>query len=393
MSEPRTSDVDLAFWRHAQLWLVCAGVLLVLYGYARDPIWVEQTYVEGWGSALAIVLSVLTAAAPFSVAEVVIVGAVIYELLYLFAALSEVAAKRRAWHNALLSGLFHTLDLTMILLAAFYMTWGVTYARAPAIERLGWEELAPDGELTAAVVDDLERLARTATKRVNSSYTRLHGTLDDEAITTPRKGLDIDAAVDAGFTRAGRALELHESFSNKRGPVKTPFLSELMSWFGIGGIYIPYSGEANVNGGPPAWSQVMTAAHEKGHQRMIASEDEASFYGFLACVYSDDPLLQYGAWQFARGQLSRILRDADKETWEAVYADLGAGPRRDSMARWEYWQAYEGPLEKLHEGMNDAYLKVNQVEGGVLAYGRSGRLVVAWMRSPEGRARLAQLGG
>lgn len=386
------SNVDLQPWRHLQIWLFCGGVLAVLYGYARDPAWVEHTYVEGWGSLLARSLSALTAPVPFAVGEAVILAAILYEVVSAATAMSEVGAGRRRLGNALAGGLFHALDLTMVLLACFYLSWGVTYAREPAIVRLQWEELAPTGELTPETVEDLARMVTLATDRVHTSYRALHGgSLDDPEITQVREGLDVDAAVDAGFARAGAALGLHESFSRARGPVKTPLLSELMSWGGIGGIYLPYTGEANVNGGAPAWGRVMTGAHEKGHQRMIASEDEASFYGFLACVYSDDPLLQYGAWHFARGQLLRVLDKADRERATELRALLADGPRRDLQDRWDYWKAYEGWLEEAHHAVNDTYLKLNQVEGGVLAYGRSGRLVVAWLRSEPGEDRVVSL--
>ncbi len=385
------SDVELQPWRHLQLWLFFGGALAVLYGYSRDPVWVEQTYVDGWGSTVAAALSALTAPVPASFAEIGLMIVITAELIFGLTALSEVGTGRRRVRNALAGGMFHLADLTLVLLLWFYTSWGISYARAPAVERLGWTETAPQGEATPEAVERLADLTHFAIDRTHLTYRSLHGSLDDPEITVPRPGLDVGAALDVGFDNAGEALGLPDSFRMGRGPVKTPLLSELMSWAGIGGIYMPFTGEANVNGGPPSWTRVLTAAHEKSHQRMIASEDEATFFGFLAAVYSDDPLLQYCAWQLARRQLVGVLRRADKARAIELAETVAAGPIRDQQAVWDYWDAYDGPLEKMSRRMNDTYLKVNRVEGGVLAYGRADKLVVAWMLSEPGKARMAAL--
>jgi hypothetical protein len=63
------------------------------------------------------------------------------------------------------------------------------------------------------------------------------------------------------------------------------------------------------------------------------------------------------------------------------------GVQRDRQAVIDHWRAYDGWLEELSRSVNDQYLKANQVHGGVLAYGRAGRLIAAYLQSEVGRAR------
>jgi len=49
-----------------------------------------------------------------------------------------------------------------------------------------------------------------------------------------------------------------------------------MSYLGIGGVYFPFTGEANVNISMPHTSIPFTACHEMAHQIGFAREDEAT---------------------------------------------------------------------------------------------------------------------
>lgn len=376
------ADRALDPWSTARIALFCGGVLALLAAYAQDPAWVERRYVEGWGVAIASTLAWITSAMPFSLGELLLVLLIAGEVWWLLDALSEVGARRRRWHNALAGGLLHLTELGLVLLTAFYVAWGTSYARPPALERL---ELAEPTLDDAGHKERIARLAAEAVANANAAYRAVHGVDDAETPTVPAESLDVDRAIDRGFVRAAEALDLPTTFAASRGPAKVPFGSEIMSWLGIGGIYWPFTGEANVNGGPPPFSRVLTTAHEKSHQRMVASEDEASFYGFLACVHAEEAVLRYAGWEFGARQLLRALDLVDRERSKALRAELLPGIRRDQQAMYAYWEPYEGWMQELSRWTNDRYLKANRVPGGVAAYGRAGRLVAAWMESDDGR--------
>jgi hypothetical protein len=154
---------------------------------------------------------------------------------------------------------------------------------------------------------------------------------------------------------------------------------------GLSGFYCPFTGEANVNASVPAAYRAHTIAHEKAHQRGIHPENEANFLGFLAGISSHDPVARYSALLFAQRQLLRALLSAGArdEAKELIDRRL-PGVQRDVDDLNAYWSRYVGPARRIATRVNDAYLKTNRVHDGVLAYGRSVELIVAWARSRGG---------
>lgn len=382
----RNPPIDV--WRHARIALTFGGALAMLWALARDPLWVENEYVDGWGGALARGLSKVTGVLPFSVAEIVLMVGVVWGLMASVQGLGSIG-RGRTFGNVLLHGLLRLIDVGLVLGAWFYLSWGMAYARPSAADRLGLTVSVvaePDeGADTAA----LQRTLRLVIARTNAAYQEIHGSLDGGRVTVPPSGFDVDGAIEGGYDRAGAVLNQPAWFRAPYPATKKPFASVLMSYVGVAGIYVPFTGEATVDALPPAWSRVFTAAHEKAHQRMIASEDEASFFGFLACVHAVDPLVRYAGWQFARAQLFARLYAIDPAAAQAENDQLGPGAKRDVAEVTLHWQQYEGMLQDFQRGANDLYLKGNHVEGGVEAYARAVHLLEAWFTTGHGKALLS----
>src|SRR5207237_4159011 len=77
------------------------------------------------------------------------------------------------------------------------------------------------------------------------------------------------------------------------GRPKEVVLSPLMSYLGIAGIFIPFTGEANVNATLPDCEIPFTACHELAHQRGYAREDEANYIAYRACRAHPDRDFRY----------------------------------------------------------------------------------------------------
>lgn len=386
-SKSHPDDQPYQLPSHIGLWSLCGGLLCVLYGLSRSPAWVESEFINGFGVFGARSVAFVSAQVPISLAEVMIIGLVVWGSLSLSMGLSPVARGRRRLINAMVCGAAQLLDIVMVILLLFYGLWGTTYARAPAHERLGLE-LHEVGEGDDAVAD-LAALAEAVQDRAASHYRALHQSDDGGRLTDPGPLEVVDRAVDQGFVASGAALGLPESYRASRGQHKAMMASDVMGLLGLGGFYFPLTGEANVNTGSPPWGLAFTFAHEKAHQRMVGSEDEANFFGFLACVYSDDPAVRYAGWMHAERRLVSTVSAADYEAGAALKARRLPGIQRDLDAVYAYWARFEGPGQLLSRAVNDAYLKANQVQGGVLAYRRVG-LLAAWADTPAGREKLAR---
>ena len=190
--------------------------------------------------------------------------------------------------------------------------------------------------------------------------------------------------MNSGFGEASNLLALPAGLRRPMGPAKPLFSSLLMSYLGLSGFYYPWTGEANYNDQVPDSELPLVIAHEKAHQRAFASEDEASFAGFLACLYSGSTYARYSAYLFAQRQLLRELFRAAPERARAATLERLPGVQRDLEAVARFWDRYHGVASRVTSSVNDSYLKLHRVKGGIRSYGRSARLLVLLGRHQNG---------
>jgi hypothetical protein len=158
-----------------------------------------------------------------------------------------------------------------------------------------------------------------------------------------------------------------------------------MSYLGISGIFIPFTGEANVNGTVPDWEIPFTAAHELAHQRGFAREEEANYVGYLACLAHPDRDFQYsGTFRAGLYALSALGR-ADRKAYGELRGSLAPPLRRDLAALFAWQRRYESRLGEVQDKVNDAYLKTQGQADGVRSYGRMVDLLLAERRAKGAR--------
>ena len=87
----------------------------------------------------------------------------------------------------------------------------------------------------------------------------------------------------------------------------------------------------------------------------------------------------YGGQEFT----DRVENLARERARELVGKRL-PGVQRDLTAAREYWAQFEGRTSRATRRVNNAYLRSNRVPDGVLSYGRSVELLIAYARSRGG---------
>ena len=158
--------------------------------------------------------------------------------------------------------------------------------------------------------------------------------------------------------------------SGKYGTPKPVMLSELMCYTGITGIYFPFTGEANININTPLPSLPHVVTHEMAHQRGYAREDEANFIAYLTCIFHWDVKFKYSGHLLALTHSMNALYKEDKENYDFLKNRYSDGLKRDLTYINTFWKKYDGPVEKISNDLNDAYLKANNQKDGVKSYGR-----------------------
>jgi hypothetical protein len=159
--------------------------------------------------------------------------------------------------------------------------------------------------------------------------------------------------------------------------------SEFMTMGRFGGVFYPFTIEANYNNIMPDADKPTTALHELAHVAGFMREEEANFIAFLAGKDSGVPELEYAAYldMFNRFSYYRFCF----ETGEDLFPEQVL---RDLIARYEFWhlrvrdnpvvQVISDVVGDVSEVVNDVYLQSQGVEDGVLSYGRVIDLVMAW---------------
>jgi hypothetical protein len=352
----------------------CLGLLLT-----RAPSLVESLYGSGLGPRVVRALTFITGWASFSVGEILVIGYLLFQIFAAWKALGAVIRKKRSLRNAMGSGLLRTARDAGVLVTLFYFLWGFNYSRPSLEEVAGWQ--LPD----SVTVEELAGMVEELIQAGNEEYRLIHGA--DDAGTPTVLGNGRGATVEelrAGWVLARRSLGFPDR-AEPSGRVKTPLLRPWYEWVGVAGFYFPWTGEPNVRGGIPAVELGKILAHELAHQRGVAPEAEANFWGYLAAALAPDPASRYSAYVFAQRQLLALLGRFDGERAMTLARMRVPGVTRDLQDSAEYWAKFRGRGTRMGRAANDAYLRTNRVAGGVRNYGRSTLLFLAYARERGGR--------
>ena len=348
------------------LGLLPAAILLREIAF-RFPHQTEIVYGQWIYPRIAWVTGGVNSFVPFSLAEALLAGLVIGFLLWLVTRQRSQRGSKSGFRGFLLRALFALWSLAGVVFLSFLLLWGLNYARPSLEERMG---LSVDEVESEEVLDAGGRCAAMATK--------LHSELGVESERPTRLPMSF-AALNAIIDLQLRELNLPgDQIRQPTSPAKKLAVSRAVSYLGLSGIFIPFTGEPSVNRLLPDASIPIVVAHEKAHQRGITHEGEANWVAFLACSDAEEHVyLRYTAYLFAAMQLIGSASSYAPEEAKSAWEELGPGPKQDVKALREFWQRYEGPMAEIADKINDTYLRSQRVEEGVESYGRVTRLLVA----------------
>jgi hypothetical protein len=334
--------------------------------FAGQSAWVEAHYSETIYQGIRRVISAITSLLPFSLAELLLYALVagipallLIRLIQWLLRVSDGKRFMRTIASVLLTG--------AIILNLFYVTWGFNYFREPLAQRLGLD-------VSSRPVVELEAFVwRTA-----EEASALRKTLpeDEQGVFAPTESMQ---SIFGKLPEAYAALASdYPTFQPDPTRAKPVLWSRGLSWQGIAGVYIGLTAEPNVNADQPPLLLYQAAAHEMAHQTGIASENEAEFTAYLACRYSSDPAVRYSGLMNALILAGNALYKADSTRYLAATLAYGDAVWRDLEAYDAYWHRFDGEVRESADKRNDVYLKHNSQLSGILSYGESVDLMLAF---------------
>lgn len=351
--------------RARRLGLALLAVALALRWLAfRYPDDVESIYGNSLYPDIALELGRLNGLVPFSFAELLLGVLLIGALLY---ARSVI---RAGWRR-LPAEAFNLAGAAGVVFFLFLLLWGFNYARPTLAVKLQLQTSDVSARELLAAGERSARLARS----LNASL----GASPDAPTRLPLTFAELDRALDAEL----RKLDLPgHAFARPSSPAKRLWLSPAISYLGISGIFIPFTGEPSINRLLPDSAMPLVVGHEKAHQLGVANEGEASLAAFMACAAAEDaPYLRYAAFLDAASELLGAAARTRPDDARKALESLGPGALKDLAAQREFWARYRGPLARGAARVNDAYLKSFRVRGGVESYAEIVRLLIALDRA------------
>ncbi len=356
------------FKKLRSLTLIPLGIFLVYFSSGRPDL-VEKYFAMGAYPLIGGTISSITGIFPFSAAEIIVILIPAAFVVYTIGTVIRIFSHRSINLMPLLKYASNLLIMVSLTFFAFLITWGLNYYRMPFADIAGMK-------LEPASASELESLCDSLINRANE----LRSSVDTDPegnMDIPGSSRDILNNCYKGYDAiAGRYTFLGGSYGNPK-PV---FLSELMNYTGICGVYFPFTGEANVNISIPDSTLPSSALHEMAHQRGFSREDEANYISYLACTSHPDVNYKYSGILLALINSMNALYKSDYDSFVRLRENYSEGVRHDLEQLNKFWEKYEGPAERTFDRINDTYLKANNQKDGVQSYGRMVDLLIAERR-------------
>lgn len=370
--ERRDSMKKIKWKRSGFLLLVPLGILLFT-GTANAPGWVEAVFSNGIYRWVSQPLSLLTGLLPVSLMELgLLAGMAAVPILLLYGIIRTIR-KRTEVLAFLANILIFLLAAGSIVYFSLVLLWSLNYNRLPFAD-IASLEVRPSS------VEELAGVCSRILDRTNS----LRGKITED----PNGIMSMPGGYMSAFKRAYKgydnAARIYPELGGRYGNPKGILFSHAMSYTGISGIFCPFTGEANVDIAMPDLLIPSTAMHEMAHQRGFAREDEANYIAWLTCKLHPDPDFQYSGSVLALIYSMNALYANAPEKYKELRNRYSEGLVRDLQNHSEFWRRYEGPVEKVADRVNNAYLKANRQKDGVRSYGRMVDLLIAEYRKGAG---------
>jgi hypothetical protein len=335
-------------------------VIIINLVTARVPKFIENYYSTGINKPIRQLLSLSTGILPVSLAELLMIA------LWMVPIAMVVVLLIKIKKGGFLKQLLNIGVYLSALYVLFMILWGFNY------NRLSFDKIA-GLELEKSSKEQLYNLCESLIERAND----LRGQVKEnsQGVMTIEGGhKDVFKRAAEGFYKAA---ETYPALGGRYGSPKAVLLSEPMSYTGITGIYMPYTGEPNVNVNIRDFMLPCTTTHEMAHQRGFAREDEANYIAYLTCTAHPDADFKYSGVMLALINSMNALAKSDYDAFKTLAGRYSEGVKRDLIDNREFWTKYEGKIEKVANNVNNTYLKSNGQEDGVESYGRMVDLLLA----------------
>lgn len=365
--------VCLACFKHFYIILsfCLLAISIICYKLCEKNMGFANFFTYNIARPLRIFLANITSFFPFSIGEVLVLGVIIIPVIKLTSYCILIFRKKCGAFKGLIVFMLRYFSFIILFFSICICNFFVLYKQPALAKQFNFDtkEITPQNLYDTATV-----CANTANK-----YAENQLFLPSGASIIPYSHKELCKILNMSYLSLSKSFEfITPMISN----VKPLAVSPLMTYTHISGMYMPFSGEANVNTNYPDYVVAFTFAHEMAHQRGIASEDEANFIGFLAMINSNDDYLIYSASMTMLDYLLPELYKANAEMHQSVLQRLGKLPNGENYAYGQFFKKYSSSkASQVASKVNDTYLKTQGKQAGIQSYSECIKLLVAYFKN------------
>ncbi|MEM6699579.1 MAG: DUF3810 domain-containing protein [Bacteroidota bacterium] len=250
----------------------------------------------------------------------------------------------------------------------FLFLWGFNYARVPIEQQQG---------LDVQPLSKEELL--TALEEERDCIIKLRAEIGSDSVALQQAQLpeNLEEKVQNNLRRVLKELGYPYKFNPKVQQLRP---KGVLLRFQTLGVYFPWTGECNLDGGLHPLEVPHVIAHELAHGYGIGDEGTCNYLAYLACTTSDDPILQYAGHFEYYSTLAVNYRRYDREAYLQQLRALPPAIKADWNDIIRTHDQYPDIFPKLRRATYDTYLKVQGIEEGIKNYNRVLMLVEAMKR-------------
>lgn len=324
---------------------------LLVQWASRHSQWIESYYSTGIYPYIAKFLQNLFGWIPFSVGDLLYVALGIYLIRWLILLFKKSA-------KSLKEKLLDLAALLSIIYFVFHFFWGLNYYRLPLHKVLGIE-----AEYTT------EELIETTKKLILNSNLELGNIVEISTVLTQKQ---IRKETSKAYKSTSHQLTQNIPLKS----TKNSLFSLAITYLRYGGYFNPFTGEAQVNAKPTMELYTFISAHEQAHQLGYAAENEANFAAILANSSHEDAYVRFSAYTYALSYCLNEIRRRDKQVYDELRDKVDKRILNMYQSQYEFWKAYDNPMEVISKKVWDNFLKASQQTGGIKSYSYVVALIV-----------------
>lgn len=253
----------------------------------------------------------------------------------------------------------------------FYFLWGFNYQQETLSSQLNLPKIKADSVLLYNEALFLRDRLSNLRKELSSDTTALSF---DHLPENMEK--DIRSSLET-------VLSSWDLPVNGRVRVRKLYPKGILLRISTAGVYIPFVFEGHIDAGLHPIQYPFTMAHEMSHGYGIADEGTCNFTGFLACMQSDNTMIQYSATMSLWRYMANNLRRSAPAMYKRLVKHMDSNVKRDLVAIRDEMDKYPDILPQIRDAVYDTYLKSHGVKGGMTSYSTVVRLILRWKKSDK----------